>query len=69
MSEMPAMPLWEILSLNGISLVLGAYLVDMLDEALDGALDRALEQALDNAFPALERHAGLPEPSDPYAEI
>ena len=65
MSDMNAMPLWEILSLNGISLVLGACLVDMLDEALDGALDRAL----DGAFPALERRGALPEPSDPYAEI
>jgi hypothetical protein len=65
MSELPAMPLWEILSLNGISLVLGAYLVDMLDEALDGGLDRAL----DTAFTGMEGRSRLPEPSDPYAEI
>jgi hypothetical protein len=32
-SELPAMPLWDILYLNGISLVLTGVLVALLDEA------------------------------------
>jgi hypothetical protein len=31
--ELPAMPLWDILYLNGISLVLTGVLVALLDEA------------------------------------
>jgi hypothetical protein len=69
MTEMPAMPLWEILSLNGISLVLGGYLVGMLDGALDGALDKAMEAALAEAFPAPGHAGGLPELTDPYAGV
>jgi len=33
MPELPAMPLWDILYLNGISLVLTGVLVALLDDA------------------------------------
>jgi hypothetical protein len=33
MSDLPALPIWEILYLNGISLVLTGYLVALLDDA------------------------------------
>jgi hypothetical protein len=36
MSDIPALPLWDILNLNGISLVLTGYLVAILDDGLQG---------------------------------
>ena len=54
MTEMPALPLWDILCLNGISLVvLGGYLAGILDEAWNPP------------GPGVE----LPALADPYAEI
>jgi len=53
MTEMPALPLWDILCLNGISLVVGGVLAGLLDEALN------------RPPPAAE----LPPLQDPYAEI
>ena len=33
MSDIPALPIWDVLNLNGISLVLTGYLVAMLEDA------------------------------------
>ena len=53
MTEMPGLPLWDILFLDGISLVVGGMLVGLLDDAL--------------ARPGPE--PALPPLADPYAEI
>ena len=36
MSDLPVLPIWDVLNLNGISLVLTGYLVAMLEEAHRG---------------------------------
>lgn len=54
MSEIPSLPIWEILSLNGISLVvLTGYLASLLEDACVGA----------------EEPDDLPPLADPYAEV
>ncbi|MDR3673624.1 MAG: hypothetical protein P4L36_22460 [Holophaga sp.] len=57
MSELPALPIWDVLNLNGISLVLTGYLLAMLEDVHWG--DTRREEAWDE----------LPPLSDPYAEI
>lgn len=52
MPEIPALPLWEILYLNGISLVLSGCLAAFLDGGFEA-----------------DPRPGLPQPSDPYAEV
>jgi hypothetical protein len=53
MPDLPALPLWDILYLNGISLVLTGVLVALLDDA------RRDDAPWDE----------LPPLADPYAEI
>ena len=53
MSELPALPLWDVLYLNGIALV------------LTGVLAALLEDGTDSKEPWDE----LPPLADPYAEI
>jgi len=53
MTEIPALPLWDVLYLNGISLVLTGYLVAILDDTLKK------KDGWDE----------LPPLADPYAEI
>ena len=53
MSDIPALPVWDVLCLNVISLVLSGYLVLLLDDVCTCA----------------EAWADLPPLVDPYAEI
>jgi len=53
MNDLPALPLWEVLCLNGISLVLTGYLVALLNDA----------------EPEPKAWDELPPLADPYAEI
>jgi hypothetical protein len=53
MTDLPVRPLWDVLCLNGISLVLAGCLAALLDEAPKES----------------EAWEDLPPLSDPYAEI
>jgi|GEM_PF-1924590 hypothetical protein len=53
MTELPALPLWDVLYLNGIALVLTGVLVALLDDA--GKPPEDWDE--------------LPPLADPYAEI
>jgi hypothetical protein len=53
MTELPVLPLWDVLYLNGISLVLTGYLAALLEDP--------------GKRP--EAWAELPPLADPYAEI
>jgi len=53
MSDMPSLPLWDVLNLNGISLVLTGVLALLLED------ERREAEAWDD----------LPPLKDPYAEI
>jgi len=35
MPDMPALPIWDVLYLSGISLVLTGYLADLLDDGVE----------------------------------
>jgi len=80
MTELPALPLWNVLYLNGISLVLTGYLAALLDDSgtVGFRVDPASLLGLNSGNGACSGTAArqgpeawdeLPPLADPYAEI